>query len=212
MSNDDVLDVGGVVGGHLCFSTYNWGSKIRESQHQDLVMVTDVLDVRGMLGFLFASALKTEAQDQRILALGSHHEQWLCPGCWRNVGVHLCFSTYNWGSRSGTLSIRLLPSAVRSWILGLHSYFIEQYHMCYSNHHLPELVRSVRFIFAQHLQQRPLCVFVCDLVLHNVNQIWRIIEHNSHIKRLVFLLHMYIWSSESFHQHCNVFLNTDCSC
>jgi len=91
-------------GVHLCFSTYNWGSNIRESQHQDLVMVNDVLDVRGMLGFIFASALKTEAQDQRILASGSHHEQWLCPGCRRNVGVHLCFSTYNWGSRSGTLA------------------------------------------------------------------------------------------------------------
>jgi hypothetical protein len=108
-------------------------------------------------------------------------------------------------------SIRILPSAVRSWILGLHSYFIEQYHLCYSNHHLPKLVRSVRFIFASTLPTKA-CVCVCDLVRHNVNQIWRIIAHNSHIKPLVFLLHMYIWSSESFHQHCNVFLDTDCSC
>jgi hypothetical protein len=38
-------------------------------------MVNDVLDVRGMLGFIFASALKTEARDQGILASGSHHEQ-----------------------------------------------------------------------------------------------------------------------------------------
>jgi hypothetical protein len=90
-----------------------------------------------------------------------------------------------------------LPSAVRSWILGLHSYFIEQYHLCNSNHHLPKLVRSVRFIVAWTLTTKA-CVCVCDLVLHNVNQIWRIIEHNSHIKPLLFLLHMYIWRSESF--------------
>jgi len=166
-------------GVHLCFSTYNWGSNIRESQHQDLVMVDDVLYVRGMLRFIFASALRTEAQDQRLLASGSHHEQWLCPRCWRNVGVHLCFSTYNWGSRSGTFSIRILPLAVRSWILGLRSYFIEQYHLCYSNHHLPKLVRSVRFIFVPALTTKAsVCVCVRACVWFSTTQCESDLENN----------------------------------
>jgi hypothetical protein len=34
-----------------------------------------VLDVGGMLGFIFASTLTTEAQDQGLLASGSCHQQ-----------------------------------------------------------------------------------------------------------------------------------------
>jgi hypothetical protein len=166
-------------GVHLCFSTYNWGSNIRESQHQDLVMVDDVLDVRGMLRFIFASALRTEAQDQRLLASGSHHEQWLRPGCWRNVGVHLCFNTYNWGSRSGAFSIRILPSAVRSpgywvYILILLSSIIcvTATIICQS---LSEVLGSSLF---QHLQLRPVCVCVCVCVWFSTTQCESDLENN----------------------------------
>jgi hypothetical protein len=99
-------------------------------------------------------------------------------------------------------------------MLGLHSYYIEQYHLCSCIHLFAEACQEcwVHLFVSTYNWNLSLSLSIADFVIHSMNQVSRRIKHNRRLQPLICMLQMYIWSFESFRQYCIVQANTDCSC